>query len=443
MNKNKKQLRISQKKIKQSFTGNRLTAYSGINSIHKKLFRGKIFKRLYQIFPVVVENASKFSDVQLIGLMIYASLCRVNRLKNIEIFSADPLIKSVLNLSVPMSDSTLSGRFKDIGERGSRELEEFLLKENKEILSGIREETITIDMDSTVSMVYGEQEGAERGYNPKKKGLNSYHPLLAFISEYKTVMHTWFRPGNTYTSNGSEEFIKQILAYMPENIKGIFFRMDCGFFDNKIIDLIEERGYEYLIKVKLKGLKDLLKIQKWEELKEKPGYSIYEFKHTFTVINEEGNRIKITRPLKAVRIQTKAEKGTLGEDIIEYEYFCYCSNKENTNAIDLHNMYKPRGESENWIEQVKNQLLAGKTIVDDFWANSIFWQLSVLAYNLSILIRMKVKRYWQQEYNTFREWFVRLPGMLVKSGKELILKIYQWYYYRKQWEEFSLILLSG
>ena len=40
---------------------------------------------------------------------------------------------------------------------------------------------ITKDMDSTVIGVTGFQEGAEKGYNPKKKGQNSYHPLLCFI----------------------------------------------------------------------------------------------------------------------------------------------------------------------------------------------------------------------------------------------------------------------
>jgi hypothetical protein len=34
----------------------------------------------------------------------------------------------------------------------------------------------------TVIGVTGSQEGAEKGYNPMKKGQKSYHPLLCFIA---------------------------------------------------------------------------------------------------------------------------------------------------------------------------------------------------------------------------------------------------------------------
>lgn len=40
-----------------------------------------------------------------------------------------------------------------------------------------------LDIDSTVEGVCGNQEGAEKGYNPNKKGQKSYHPLIAFVSE--------------------------------------------------------------------------------------------------------------------------------------------------------------------------------------------------------------------------------------------------------------------
>ena len=79
-------------------------------------------------------------------------------------------------------------------------------------------------------------------------------------------------------------------------------------------------------------------------------------------------------------------------------------------------------------------------MVDDFWANDIFWQLSILAYNLSIRIRIKVKNWWRQEYNTFREWFVLIPGEIVKKGRQLYLNIYEHYYYKEQWEKFDVVL---
>jgi hypothetical protein len=39
----------------------------------------------------------------------------------------------------------------------------------------------TLDFDSTIMARYGRQEGSAKGYNPKKTGRNSHHPLMAFV----------------------------------------------------------------------------------------------------------------------------------------------------------------------------------------------------------------------------------------------------------------------
>jgi hypothetical protein len=58
-----------------------------------------------------------------------------------------------------------------------------------------------LNLDSTVVTRYGKQQGACKGYNPKKKGRASHHPLLAFVdSGY--VVNLWNRSGNV--SSGQE-----------------------------------------------------------------------------------------------------------------------------------------------------------------------------------------------------------------------------------------------
>ncbi len=125
-----------------------------------------------------------------------------------------------------------------------------------------------------------------------------------------------------------------------------------------------------------------------------------------------------------------------------YEYACYVSSYKEENALELHNRYKKRAESETWIEQVKSQLLAGKTLVDDFWANDILWQLNCFAYNISVMLRNKHKDYSHQEHATFRDWFILVPGKIVKSGRKIELKMYQNYYYKGNWLEFESYLES-
>ncbi|MCA4894187.1 MAG: hypothetical protein ING84_04180 [Cytophagales bacterium] len=45
----------------------------------------------------------------------------------------------------------------------------------------------TLDMDSSAITRYGEQEGSKKGYNPKKPGRGSHHPLFAFVNDIRMV----------------------------------------------------------------------------------------------------------------------------------------------------------------------------------------------------------------------------------------------------------------
>src|SRR5690606_17160421 len=106
--------------------------------------------------------------------------------------------------------------------------------------------------------------GAEVGYNSHKKGSKSYHPILCFVTEMKLLVNSWLRPGSAYTSNGVCEFVKETLAALPQKVEKVFFRADSGFFNGGLFDLLEEGKHEYLVKVKLKNLKDLLAGQTWQ-----------------------------------------------------------------------------------------------------------------------------------------------------------------------------------
>ena len=86
-----------------------------------------------------------------------------------------------------------------------------------------------VDIDSTVDSVCGTQEGAAKGYNPKKKGALSYHPQLAFLAGSKEILQAWFRTGSAYTSNGVVEFVKQLLAHLPNRMR-VIVRAYSGYF---------------------------------------------------------------------------------------------------------------------------------------------------------------------------------------------------------------------
>lgn len=64
-----------------------------------------------------------------------------------------------------------------------------------------------LNLDSTVLTRYGKQEGARKGYNPKKRGRRSHHPLLAFVCA-GYVVNFWNRSGDTASGQGCTAFFR-------------------------------------------------------------------------------------------------------------------------------------------------------------------------------------------------------------------------------------------
>jgi hypothetical protein len=61
------------------------------------------------------------------------------------------------------------------------------------IFDNLKFDNFTLDIDSSVMTRYGQQEGAKKGYNPKKRGRNSHYPLIAFIDDVKLVANMWLQ----------------------------------------------------------------------------------------------------------------------------------------------------------------------------------------------------------------------------------------------------------
>ena len=62
---------------------------------------------------------------------------------------------------------------------------------------GISHEQIAIDIDTTVETVFGEQQGARVGHNPRNRGKKGYRSIIAFIEQSREYVHGKLRSGKT------------------------------------------------------------------------------------------------------------------------------------------------------------------------------------------------------------------------------------------------------
>ena len=128
----------------------------------------------------------------------------------------------------------------------SERLMRFSLTRMRPILMGH-----TLDLDSTMLCRYGEQEGSLKGYNPKKPGRPSHHPLIAFLAEGRRLLWATLRSGNSGSANGCVEFLKQALTVIPEGQPIGLVRADSGFFEKRLLEYLESQELPYVIVARL------------------------------------------------------------------------------------------------------------------------------------------------------------------------------------------------
>ena len=418
-----------EKNIKASFNGGNLTNYSGIYPLFKFMKKIGINHLFNQKISLIEKPNQKYSISQILDAIILGTLSGMNRLIKIENFTLDPLVGYLLAIENKLDIDTIRYRIKKFTMRQNNELSDISGVLSRKIHKKLNTKKDILDLDSSVKTVYGKQEGARKGFNSKNKGKRSYHPQFAFLNSTKECLLAWLRPGDTHSANNADEFLKQALSMLHGGIINLLVRADRGYFDGKLISVIElYNNFQYLIKVRMRNLNVLLKKQNWDKIPGMPNWEMSEFYY-------QAKGWDKPRRFVAVR----KFKGMLETDsffpIKDYSYFCYVTNIEES-PLYLHRLYGDRGESENWIEAVKNQLYATTILTKGFWANEALFLLSVIAYNISVWMRkLTDKKAWRQEPLSFRLWFIQLAGKFIYSGRIHYLKMYSSYHYKSWWSD--------
>ncbi|XXS93562.1 transposase [Sorangium sp. So ce590] len=87
---------------------------------------------------------------------------------------------------------------------------------------------VHIDVDTTVEPLFGVQEGARPGPNPRYHGRPSYHPILARIAEADAIVGAKLRPGDTSFGEADVPFVEECIerARAAAPSAAIYVRID-------------------------------------------------------------------------------------------------------------------------------------------------------------------------------------------------------------------------
>lgn len=409
------------------FTAKNLTGNAGLT--HLGRFAEKLgIPQMLNHITIERGDTSTYKLADIIMIMVMGVLAGAKHVSHLAILRTDPVLRTLFGWVKFPDDTTVSRILKLFTQRHCNELAVVEDQARRKVWSKKWFGRVTLDIDSSVIGVYGNQEGAEVGYNPKKNGQPSYHPLFCFIAETRECLHNWFRCGSAYSANGAVEFMKECLAQLPKRVWKIVVRGDSAFFDGALLDLLESIGALFLIKVKMKNLKALLARQSWSPVKNQPGVEAAVFMH-------QCHGWKKARRFVAIRKLVEIKTEGLLFPMLEYDYFCYVTNMAYT-PWEAHRNYAKRATCENLIEWNKNQQAAGSIRTQDFWANSAIFQTCILGYNLLCwMMLLHQRKHLSEEPNTIRGWLIHTPAKLIHRARSYILTLPIDYVFKDRWGE--------
>jgi hypothetical protein len=274
------------------------------------------------------------------------------------------------------------------------------------------------DLDSTVLTVYGRQERAEVGYNPKKRGRRSYLPLLCFEGNTQDCWEGSYHPGDTHVSTITIPLLERAFAKLPEAIREVRVRADGAFFDHKIIEFIEEKRAFYAIVAWLtRPLKNRLPGLRYRRISS--GVWAAEFRYSPHGWLGPRRFVVIRRPVP--------EEPSAQLHLFQMRGYSYQLLVTNLGLRPLHlwRFYNQRARAELIIRELKDAYALGKIPTKDFTANEAFFQIVLLAYNLlNWFKRLCAPVHLQRAtLQRLRQRLFVVPAQVVRPGNVLTLRL--------------------
>ena len=206
-----------------------LTHYGGAYLLHRFLSRLRLRKLLTQAARFAQRN-NRYSVGEMLLALLYPMILGLERIETTQLLRQNGVFQYLTGLPSYPEASTLRRFLLRLTPRALpkvRALHDRLL--HRMTTHPKPPFRLIFDVDSTVLVVYGQQEQARIGYNPIKRGRPSYHPLLCFEGQTKDFWHGELRPGDAHTASGTLDLLAACWKKIPVGVRSVIVRADKGF----------------------------------------------------------------------------------------------------------------------------------------------------------------------------------------------------------------------
>ena len=268
---------------------------------------------------------------------------------------------------------------------------------------------LVLDMDSSVSETYGDQEGS--AYNGHF-ACTCYHPLFCF-NQFGDVEGTLLREGNVHSAKDWQAVLEPIVARYRGQEIDCYFRGDAAFANPDLYEYLEGEGFLYAIRLPandtLNKMIEPLTVRPVGRPPEKPQVRYRDFAY----------QAKSWNCPRRVIAKVEWHRGEL------FPRIGFIVTNLSRSAKRVVRFYNQRGTAEQWIKEGKNAIRWTRLSCHDFVDNEVRLLLFVLAYNLGNYLRQAVLprsvSHWT--LTTLREKLIKIGAKVVTHARSVIFQM--------------------
>ena len=402
--------------IKFKFCGSAISSNAG-------LF---LYRELYEKLKLTEDAAANLLEIRtgsnkqydlldLLRQSVYLRLAGYEDVNDSNILKTDPVLRYLLGGKAAI-DAAAS-----ISEIGRFETQHLAQPNNLNVLKNIcrnwidkvnqnrKLEEIILDIDSSESEVYGNQEGANyNGYF----GCKCYHPLFCF-NQFGDLEGTMLRNSNVHSATNWQQIITPPVERYTNQGLNIFILGDAAFARPEFYEYAENRNVSYVCRLITNFNLEETIDELFDRPIGRPSYNPKIFYRSFYYQAEGWS--------KARRVVAKVE-WHFGELFPKVGFLV---TNLNWNAKKAIKFYNKRGTAEQYIKEGKNAVKWTKLLCEKFVANEVRLQLFGLAYNLGNFLRTMAlpQKIAHWTLTTLREKLIKLGARLIKHARYVMFQV--------------------
>ena len=239
----------SNRQIKINFDGGDLSSDAGLLLIKEFISKLGIERLLNRSFKTNDSAVFRYhTDRDNLLQMIYMIMAGYFEDDASDELTKDPVFKAVLEKPALASQPTVSRFFNRMDEDTLKQFQEISQILRKRIYNIQMPQAVILDLDSTLLVAYGKQEGRAFNFHYRSNG---YHPLVCYDGITGDLIKIQLRDGAAYSCTGVTDFLQPILDEYLNDYPTIhlLLRGDSGFATPDLYKQCEENGTSYVIRL--------------------------------------------------------------------------------------------------------------------------------------------------------------------------------------------------